>query len=199
MTRTVVFMATLGLFSALPQAAAAQERLLRGELTLDAPIETVWQLWSTEEGVRSFFARGARIEPRVDGAYEILFSPDSPPGQRGAEGLRIVVFEPPRRIAFTWNAPPKLPSVREQRTIVEIQLTATSQETTQMVFLQYGWGRGQEWDAAYEYFNDSWNRIVFSNLKHRIAHGPIDWRRPPATAPVVPSLKHEVSMRAVKE
>jgi uncharacterized protein YndB with AHSA1/START domain len=48
----------------------AADRALRAELVLAAPVDVVWNLWSTEAGLTSFFAPAARIEPRVDGLFE---------------------------------------------------------------------------------------------------------------------------------
>ena len=102
--------------------ATAGDRVLRAEMVLGAPLDDVWKAWASEEGVKTFFAPGAHIEPRVDGAYEIFFNPQGAPGQRGAEGMRVLAFEPPRRLAFTWNAPPTLPAIRGQRTMVVVEL-----------------------------------------------------------------------------
>ena len=44
--------------------AAASDRILRAEFELPAPVSEVWKVWTTEEGVKSFFAPGARIEGR---------------------------------------------------------------------------------------------------------------------------------------
>ena len=81
------------------------DRVLRVEMAVAAGMEEVWNAWASEEGVKTFFAPGAHVEPRVDGAYEIFFNPRGEPGQRGAEGMRVLAFEPPRRLVFTWNAP----------------------------------------------------------------------------------------------
>lgn len=174
-------------------AVNGQERVLRAELDLDARPDTVWALWTTVPGIQSFLAQGARIEPKVDGAFDILFSPDSPPGQRGAEGLRIVAFEPATRLAFTWNAPPELPSIRAQRTIVEIRLAPNDAGGTHLTFLHWGWGSGADWDKAFNYFDKAWGGFVLPSLQHRIAHGPIDWKKPTSLTPLAGSLKHTLS------
>jgi uncharacterized protein YndB with AHSA1/START domain len=171
---------------------SAQERVLRAELDLSNPVDTVWRWWTTEAGIKSFFAAGARIEPRVDGALDVLFSPDSPPGQRGAEGLRVIAFEPPHRLAFTWNAPPQLPDIRAQRTIVEVRLQPHA-GGTRLTFLHWGWGTGPQWDKAYEYFDAAWNGFVLPSLKHRDTHGPIDWNKPPQLKPLFRSLRHDLA------
>ena len=175
--------------------AGASDRILRAEITLAAPVDAVWAAWTTEEGIKTFFAPAAHIEPRVDGAYEIFFSPSAPAGQRGGEGLRILAFEPPRRLSFTWNAPPSQPYVRAQRTVVTIELTPIDAGHAKLRFTQAGWGEGPEWDAAYAYFDDAWGTFVLPMLVHRFASGPIDWKNPPHVPPVAPSLRAELVAR----
>jgi uncharacterized protein YndB with AHSA1/START domain len=174
---------------ALP--AAAGERVLRAEMVLDAPVEDVWKAWTTEGGAKTFFAPAAHIEPRVDGLYEIYFDPTAAPGRRGAEGLRILVFEPMKRLSFTWNAPPDQPYVRAQRTVVTLELTPRDAGHTLMTLTHSGWGEGPEWDRAYQYFDDAWNRVVLPRLVYRFTHGPIDWARRPDLPPVKGSLQAE--------
>jgi uncharacterized protein YndB with AHSA1/START domain len=178
---------------ALGATAEAGERILRTEIVVDGPVEQVWRAWATEEGVRTFFAPGSRIEPRVDGAYEILFFPEAPPGRRGAEGARLLVLEPPTRIAFTWDAPPHLPRIRGQRTIVYVDLARMDERRTRLRFTHLGWGRGADWDQAYEYFDHAWSAVVLPRLRERFARGPIDWARVPKLAPVARTLKAELT------
>ena len=171
----------------------AQERVLRAEIDLAATPEQVWAMWTTVPGLQSFLARGARIEPKVDGEFDILFSPEKPAGQRGAEGLRIVVFEPASRFAFTWNAPPDLPTIRAQRTVVEIRLAPNASGGTHLTFLHWGWGVGPDWDKAFDYFDKAWGGFVLPSLQHRVANGPMDWNNPPVLSPFAGSLKHSLS------
>ena len=173
----------------IPDTSSARERVLRSEMILAAPLEQVWALWTTEAGLTSFFARGARIEPKVDGLFEILFEPSAPPGLRGAEGLRILAFEPPKRLAFTWNSPPDQPYTRAQRTVVTIDLADDGGGRTRLTFTHAGWGTGAEWDKAYDYFDHAWGGFVLPMLKHRVEKGPVDWSKMPKVAPVAPTLK----------
>lgn len=52
--------------SSSSSSSPSSDRILRATLVLDAPVDAVWKLWTTEEGVKSFFAPGCRIEPKVD-------------------------------------------------------------------------------------------------------------------------------------
>ena len=68
------------------------ERAIREEVIVAASVDEVWEAWTTEEGIQSFFAPACNVELRVDGPYEILFNPDAPVGERGAEGMRVMAF-----------------------------------------------------------------------------------------------------------
>ena len=150
-------------------------RVIDYRVVVDAPLDAVWRTWSTNEGVRTFFAPSSNIEPRVDGAYEILFFPDAEPGRRGAEGMRILAFDPPRFLSFTWNAPATIPTIRAQNTIVAIRLTALDDGRTAVRLTHGGWGMGADWDEAFAYFDAAWRDVVLTRFHRRFAEGPADW------------------------
>jgi uncharacterized protein YndB with AHSA1/START domain len=165
-------------------AATAQDRQIRVAVTVAGTPQAAWSLWTTDEGVRSFFAPGSHIDLRVDGAYEIFFMPSAPPGRRGADDMRLLAVEPHRRLAFTWNAPETLPQARAQRTVVTLHFTPVGDDSTMVTLRHTGWGDGPVWDEAIGYFESAWNGFVMAAFKHRVAHGPIDWSRPPTLEPV---------------
>lgn len=176
-------------------AAPASDRILRAEIELPAPVSEVWKVWTTEAGVTSFFAPGAHIEPRIDGAYEIFFNPKAEPGMRGADGMRILAFEPERRLAFTWNAPPSIPAIRGQRTMVVVELQPAGEGRTKLRFTHLGWGEGTDWDAAYAYFDKAWSTFVLPNLKHRFEKGPVDWLKAEPAPPLESRMRVELVPR----
>jgi uncharacterized protein YndB with AHSA1/START domain len=151
------------------------------ELTLvqvvDAAVVDVWQAFTTEAGVITFFAPAASIELRQGGRYEIYFDGDEPPGKRGSEGCSVVAFEPPNWLAVSWNFPPVLPSIRDEHTEVGIGLQALEDGRTRVVLSQRGWKAGPDWDEGFRYFSRAW-KVVLARLQHRFTHGPIDWQAP---------------------
>lgn len=153
-------------------------RLIHYEITVNGALEEVWDAWTTERGVQSFFAPACNIDLRIDGLYEILFFPDAEPGFRGAEGTRIMAIEPYKLFSFTWNQTPDL-TIRPQRTLVTLKFRRLGDRQTQLIFLQTGWGDGPEWDKAYAYFQTAWRDVVLYRLQHRFDHGPVDWQDPP--------------------
>ena len=155
------------------------ERTVFAEIMVPAPAGEVWRAWTTEEGARSFFAPQCHIELRPGGAYEMFFAPDAEPGLRGGEGMIVMAVEPERMLSFTWNAPPSLPTVRDQMTHVVVRLFETEAGETRVTLRHDGWGEGGEWDGAYEYFDRAWSGVVLPRLKYRFEHGPIDWSNRP--------------------
>ena len=160
-----------------------EERAIRGEVEVHASLDDVWEAWTTEAGIKTFFAPACRVECRVDGPYEIFFDPDAPPGKRGAEGMRILAIQPRKMLAFTWNAPPHLSEVRRQRTHVTVRCRELDVDRTLVTLFHDGWGQGGQWDEAFDYFTRAWNQAVLSRLVHRFREGPVDWEAPPAVAP----------------
>ncbi len=136
--------------------------------------EQVWDAWTTREGITSFFAPDARIDARVDGAFEIYINPLAEPGLKGADGMRFMALQPPRMLSFTWNAPPSLPEARQQRTFVVVRIEPIGEKETRVTLHHTGWGDGGEWDKAYGYFDRAWGNVL-GNLKKRFESGPIDW------------------------
>ena len=151
------------------------DRLIRAEITVPANLDAVWEAWTTEAGINTFFGPAGRVELRVDGPYEILFDLEAEPGQRGGEGLRILAIQPKSMLSFTWNAPPRLPNVRRQRTHVVVRFKELSQGGTQVTLTHDGWGEGEEWDQAFAYFSRAWGEVVLPRLRYRFSVGPVDW------------------------
>lgn len=168
-------------FRPLQTVEAGQEldKAIRLEIVVNAPVEKVWRAWTTRDGIKSFFAPDCDIDFRVLGKYDILFAPSAPAGLRGAEGNLLLAIQQGKMLSFTWDAPPKFPEIRKQRTTVVIRFVPLDENKTRLVFRQYGWGEGDGWDNVREYFVSAWGDVVLPRLKYSLEVGPIDWKNPP--------------------
>lgn len=140
-------------------------RKLHHETMVTATPRQLWEAWTTVEGIRSFFAPDANIDPRPGGAFEIFFVPDAEPGFRGAEGTTFLSLQPEKMLSFTWTGPPSIPETRHQFTSVSVNFVPLDQETTRVVLEHTGWGTGDAWDKTWDYFNAAWGKAVLPNLK----------------------------------
>src|SRR5919201_1317966 len=85
-----------------------RERVLRIERTFDAPVERVFQAWTSEEVLRRWLqgmpgweTPTAEVDLRVGGRVRIVMRDPSDGAEVGATGEYTVV-EPPHRLVFTW-------------------------------------------------------------------------------------------------
>ena len=152
----------------------AAERAVDISIIVKAPVAEVFKAWTTTEGVITFFAPGAIVEPRSNGLFEIHMNPLAPPGERGADDMRILGIQENKMVSFTWNAPPSLPEARKQRTMVIVRFAPDVAGQTRVTLFHVGWGEGGEWDKAYDYFSKAWP-YVLGNLTKRFESGPMDW------------------------
>lgn len=160
-------------------SSTGQERAIHLEVTVNGSLSDVWQAWTTKEGILSFFAPDCKIESEVGGAYEIYFDPSAKNGLKGGEGNKILAIQNEKMFSFTWNAPPSLTDVRNQRTHVIIRFHKIDNNQTKVILHHDGWGDGGQWDNAFDYFIAAWGKVVLPRLQYRFEEGAIDWNNPP--------------------
>jgi uncharacterized protein YndB with AHSA1/START domain len=165
----------LCLVAATLSPAQAAERAIDKTIEIAATLDQAWDAWTTREGITSFFAPDAVIDPRVGGAFSIHFDPGAAPGSKGADDMRFMALQPKKMISFDWNAPPHLREARAQRTFVVVRFEPLGDKATRVSLHHTGWGDGGEWDKTYAYFDRAWGSVL-ANLKKRFDQGPQDWK-----------------------
>jgi uncharacterized protein YndB with AHSA1/START domain len=146
------------------------------EFLLAAPVEIVYKVWTTKEGLESFFAPECRIDLKLLGDLHIHFFPENKEGQKGAEDEKIISFEENKMLSFTWGFPPSIINLRNtQKTVVRLRFNDTGFGQTIVSFTQTGWGESDEWQLGYEYFCEAWGNVVLARLQYMFENGAIDW------------------------
>jgi len=141
---------------------------------VETSLSAAWDAWTTNEGVRTFFAPDSNVELSIGGSYELYFDIHAALGSRGSEGMRIQSYVPERMLAFDWNNPPSIPSIRNEKTWVVLEFSEMDDELTEVNLTHLGWGEGPAWDEAYQYFMVAWPKVL-SRFERSMRLGEIDW------------------------
>ena len=172
-----------------PEGGDPVPNLMRGKVKTDhtvfleavvaaSPAE-VYRLWTSEEGIKEFFAPAAHIDTSVGGRYQVIFAPAKDPegDSHGTKGARILKLVPDRELAFEWitfagdelmgkNAPPFAPpterNVQPLPTWVELSFDPVEGEPdkTHVRFAHYGFREGEKWEQSYRWFGRAWKGVL---------------------------------------
>jgi len=138
------------------------KQIIEKEIIIEASLEEVWDRWTTEKGIRTFFAQDCEVELQLDGKYEMYFLKDAEPGQRGSEGCKILSFIPYEMFSFSWNAPPQFPDIRngDIQTYVVLNFEKIEPHKTKVHLRHLGWQEGKAWDEVFAYFDNAWSKVL---------------------------------------
>jgi uncharacterized protein YndB with AHSA1/START domain len=143
-----------------PEGKMKTGKEIHAEVTVNAPPQAVFELWTTNEGVKKFFGLNADIENKAGGKYFVYFDPED----RGlsSEGARILRYEPPKFLSFEWHGKPEMVEMNVQPfpTWVEVQFEAADGNSTHITLDHYGFGEGGTWPQAYEFFSAAWPGVL---------------------------------------
>src|SRR5882757_4178022 len=149
--------------------AAATDKVLVLEVTVPAPLNVVWEAFTTSAGLSTWLTPGAVVDLKEGGEWTAHF----PGGSTG--GGTILSFVPEKELVLSAMAPDKFPTVRATRTKARFQFEAKG-DSTVVRLTQTGWKDGEEWVKAYEYLTVG-NAQLLATLHHRFVNGPIDWTK----------------------
>lgn len=179
-------------FGVLAQQVPVDDRPLRHEVVVEAPIDEVWAAWTTEPGVESWLARSAKIELAPGGRYATNGFGEI--GEPGTADLTVLAFEPGRTLAITTSAPAdEFPEVAAATdTWAVVSLYPVDGGHTRVEYTMLGWREGAEWDRARRFFDQA-DRYVLEMLRRRLSgrHEPVRVDRP-----TVRMITHSVEVDA---
>ncbi len=153
-------------------------KALQFKVEIPESVKKVYKRFTTADGIKSFMADDCKIELRVNGPFEIYFNGIEFEGERGREGMKILSFEENKSLAFTWNQPPSIPSLRDYQTMVYIDFRSTGLMHCELTLTQIGFGDSEDWEKAARYFEKAWGEIVLPYLVSAAHHGKVDFHNP---------------------
>jgi uncharacterized protein YndB with AHSA1/START domain len=153
-------------------------RVQQLEVIVQAPVEKVWQAFTTDAGFESWAAPMAHVTPGNGGMIEASYLPTARVGDADNIRNRIVAYWPNRLlILHNEHAPLKGPFKPEViariRTVIAFQDLGGGR--TKVVESGIGYGEGRDFDSMYAHFR-SGNAEEFALLAKSFVSGPVDWK-----------------------
>jgi uncharacterized protein YndB with AHSA1/START domain len=139
-----------------------------------APKDEVWKAYTTSAGWKAFAGLETRIGSKPGEPFEIYFGSDAPVGERGSEGCTILSLVPGEMFSYSWNAPPKFPHARAERTWIVVTFEPISGSATRVRVRHMGFAEQAaahadqkgEWEETRAYFVQAWPKVLGALTEH---------------------------------
>jgi uncharacterized protein YndB with AHSA1/START domain len=156
----------------------AGHRVQQLEAVVAAPLQQVWDAFTTDDGFASWAAPVAHVTLANDGMIEASYRMDAKIGDPDNIRNRIVAYVPGRLLVLAnEHAPEGAPFDAEAfakiRTVIEFQDAGGGK--TKVVESGVGYGDGATFDSVYKHFRAG-NAYEFQLLADRFTKGPVDWK-----------------------
>ena len=132
------------------------------EISVNANLDEAWDSWIRPNELESWLTEKVRIEPKVDGLYELFWEPDFPE-RNSTIGCRIAIFELNHHLSFQWKGPVPFANIMNQDplpTSVSVSFVSESAGTSLIRLGHSGWGSGKDWEKAREWQKNAWSNAL---------------------------------------
>lgn len=76
---------------------------IRHSTLVRAPVERVWEAFTTAKGLDGWFTSGAEVDPREDGRIRFRSKEWGPERITAEDGGPVLEVDPPKRFVFRWH------------------------------------------------------------------------------------------------
>lgn len=150
---------------------ASRGRDVRHEMVVDSPVEDIWPLVSSNEGLASFFAPEAEIDLTTGGRFHLAFRPGATKLPHATEGSEILDWFFMGYLSLSWYV--AVGNLKSEATHVTISLDPLMGGKTRIEIVQDHFGDGPEWDKAFGIAVRAWEPIL-DRLYTRTVYGSAD-------------------------
>ncbi len=154
-----------------PKEKETKTRSHAHELTIEAPIETVWKAITTPEALTNWFPLEAEVEPGPNGHFTLGW------GDFRATSSTLV-WEPPRHLRIVWldqKQPDEMAGPERTGLVVDWYLDGHGGRTV-LRLVHSGFGPEARWDDEFESTDRGWD-FELRSLKHYLERHAGESRR----------------------
>jgi uncharacterized protein YndB with AHSA1/START domain len=149
-------------------------------LNLKISVEEAWNLWTTSNGIKKFFAPDCNVNLTLGGPYEIFFFPLKPYGERGTDRSIVLSYIPRKMLYVEWGVPgwfeiQNSATQQFKRTFLVLFFSEGSNPNNSVIdFYHLGFGTGSDWQKVREYFDspEGW-KSIFKRLESYAETGKV--------------------------
>jgi len=172
--------------------ADSGQKVVKQTFVVEAPIRTVWELYTTAAGMQSWAAPAVEIDLRIGGMLRSNFTAGTKIGDPGTVTSEITNLIPGQEITVRddlihlltlgglheWVEMFPESFLRQLENegddvFTTTRFEAVGEKETRLTVFSYGYGTGANWERVHDEAKQS-NLWFFNNLAKRIAAGPID-------------------------
>ena len=166
MKREAVSLAMLAVLCG--SASAQQVDPIVSEALVEAPLDSVWAVWTTSEGLRSWLAPHVEIEMRLGGLMRTNYAAQGALGDAQTIENTVLSFEPKRMLSIkVTKAPQGFPfpsAIHKMWTVIYFE--AVTPDRTQIRVVGLGFGPDEESQKMRAFF-DRGNATTLQQLQRR--------------------------------
>jgi uncharacterized protein YndB with AHSA1/START domain len=134
-------------------------KMIQKAAVIAAPASEVWKLWTTAEGLASFFCHHAVVELEKGGKYEIYFHPTDE--MRSTKGAKCLSFAPDKMLSFEWRGGPFSQSMNANPLPTWVVLQFHSEgDQARVELVHVGFRDEGDFEKGFEYFTDAWGEVL---------------------------------------
>lgn len=143
---------------------------LTHEIDLDVPVSKVWEMFTTDEGYKTFGVAKAKVDLRVGGKVQSHYDPNGVLGDEGTIEQTILAYEPMRVFAFRISKPPKgFPFMNSyQNTWSVATMTDLGEGKTRLRLTGMGYTADEESQKMRAFF-DQGNKWVLDKVREKLS------------------------------
>lgn len=129
-------------------------------IIIPAPINLVWDEFTTENGIRNFMAPACHVIAQPNGPFEIFFDSLDDNNEQSSKGSYFLSVIPHKLLSLAWSFSSKFPSLKNQQILICIYFKSKGDKTVVSFFQEEGLSNG-DWANGCAFSKNLWESFFY--------------------------------------